>query len=132
MKLPDREFRDAFEALAVPAEAFRHRDHVHLAWVYVSTIGAEAALTRAADAIRAFTTHHNAAGKYHETITCAWVRLVAAAMRVTPGIDDFDVFVGQHPYLLDKSLLQRFYSTAALSEERARTTCVAPDLAPLP
>lgn len=132
MAMSDAEFRAAMEQCALPADAFRHRDHVRLAWIYCRTAGPEAAAALAGRTIRAFAVHHHGGHKYHETITRAWVRLVAVAMRSTPAARDFDTFVAQHPYLLDKDYPRQFYTAELLSSEAARAGWVEPDLAPLP
>jgi hypothetical protein len=49
-----------------------------------------------------------------------------------PAVTDFDAFAERYPALLDKRLLTRHYSSAALASPRARTGWVEPDLAPFP
>jgi hypothetical protein len=70
--------------------------------------------------------------KYHETITVAWARIVAHHVAADPAVCDFDAFVTRYPALLDKTLLARHYSGAALGSATARADWVAPDLVPLP
>ncbi len=36
--MTDAEFVAAFESCALPAQAFRHRDHVRLAWLYLRRV----------------------------------------------------------------------------------------------
>ena len=72
----DREFVEAFEACAVASSDFHHTDHVRLAWIYLGRHELLTAIERFATSLRRFATHHGAAGKYHETITWAYLLLI--------------------------------------------------------
>lgn len=130
--LPDDEFRRAVEQGTLASGAFRHRDHLRLAWIYVREAGPDGGIALARTAIRAFAAAHGADTKYHETLTAVWIRLVAAALRMAPAEADFEAFLADHPDLLDKALPGRFYTPDLLASERARLTVVEPDVAPLP
>lgn len=133
--LTDVEFRERMEACLIPGDAFRHRDHIRLAWIYLRETDRATATGRIRATIQRYAAHHGAARKYHETLTVAWLRLVDAAMRglrCPDGEDHFDAFISRHPWLLDKNALQRFYSAELLSSERARHEWVEPDLERLP
>jgi hypothetical protein len=67
--MTDDEFAEAFEALRLPPSAFRHVDHVRLAWIYLRRTSLPAAMERYADRLKAFATHIGEPGLYHETIT---------------------------------------------------------------
>ena len=69
--------------------------------------------------------------KYNATVSRAWVELVGHHAGRSDTAD-FDAFAGQHPALLDKKLLRRFYSSPTLASIAARTSWVEPDLAPFP
>ena len=121
-----------FETCALPAQAFHHRDHIRVAWTYLRMMDYQAAEKRMSDAIRKFAAVHGATSKYHHTLTLAWMRLVAAAIRDDQDIDDFDHFAGEHPDLFDASAPETFYSPGLLQSEAARSGWVEPDLRPLP
>jgi hypothetical protein len=131
-ELTDLEFLRAFEACELSNERFHHRDHIRLAWIYLQRYGEREARQLMASAIRKFAAHHGNSDKYHETITVAWLRLVASAMTRVPRQASFDALTTASPELLDKRTIEKFYSTAALSSEAARTSWVQPDLQPLP
>jgi hypothetical protein len=131
-ELTDLEFVRAFEACELSNESFHHRDHIRLAWIYLQSYGALEARRRMAAAIRKFAALHGNSEKYHETITLAWLRLVADAMTRVPRETSFDTLTTVSPELLDKRTIEKFYSTAALASETARTSWVEPDLQPLP
>jgi hypothetical protein len=82
-------------------------------------------------AIRHVARRHGAEGKYHETITRAWVRCVAVHMQRW-GAESFEEFIKGNAALLDGKLLEHFYSQHVIFGEPARTTWVDPDLRPLP
>ena len=121
-----------FEACALPAEAFHHRGHIQVAWTYLRRMDYSAAEKRMSDAIRKFAGVHGATSKYHHTLTLAWMRLVAAAIRDDPRIDNFDRFSGAHPELFDPAAPAMFYSPGLLQSEAARSGWVEPDLRALP
>jgi hypothetical protein len=129
--MTDEDFVAAFEACLLPAEAFRHRDHLRLAWVYLQRASWEEAVGMIERSIRKFAAHHGATSKYHHTITLFWMHLVAVATAQSRN-RDFDSFLAAQPQLLDKALLGQFYSTARLSDPAARSGWLAPDLRPLP
>src|SRR5215475_254972 len=100
----DAEFVRAFEAGEIPGADFHHRDHIRLAWIYLQRHGSSAGAHIAAS-IRNYAAHLGVSDKYHETITQAWMHLVAAAEPATT----FDGFVERNPGLLDKNLLKSYY-----------------------
>ncbi len=110
--------------------AFDHRQHVKFAWRTVRELGATQAETVVANEIRDFAAQH-APGKYHQTMTSFWVRLVAHTLDVS-DTGDSDRHVAQFPILLDKRAAWRHYSDSALMSDGARERFVAPDLLSLP
>ena len=107
--------------------AFRHRQHVHLAFIAVRRFGAVHAAEKVGGWIRCLTAH--APQKYHATITRAWTEIVAHRVAADPSVTDFDAFAERHPALLDKRLLTRHYTAAVLASPQARAGWVEPDLA---
>jgi hypothetical protein len=130
--LSDEQFIAAMEQLRIANANFHHRDHIRLAWAYLQRDNASLAGENLADCIRRYATHNNAPRKYHHTLTLAWVRLVAAAMCLTPALQSFEPFATAHPFLFEVRLPWTFYSAARLDSEAARAGWVEPDLHPLP
>ena len=126
MSLSDGEFVRAFESCELPPECFHHRDHIRLAWIYFHQYGEAEATRRIEESIRRYAAHLGISEKYHQTITVAWMRLVAAAARLNDG--DFEDFARCNPELFDKSALSAFYSSAVLGSQVARERFVEPDL----
>jgi hypothetical protein len=130
--MTDEDFLQASEACQLPNDSFHHREHIRLAWIYLQRYAEVEAQRHMRDAIRRFAAFHGKSDKYHETITVAWVRLVADAMSRAPGGADFDELAARSPELLDKRTIERFYSSAGLPSEAARMSWVEPDLRSLP
>jgi hypothetical protein len=110
---------------------FSHREHIELAWCYLGHHDVEAANRAIAQAIRHVAALHGAPDKYHETITRAWVHLVARH-RATSGAASFDEFIAENPRLLDRHLLDRHYSRELIMSDAARARWIDPDLRALP
>ena len=107
--------------------AFRHRQHIHLAFIAVRRYGAVQAADRISAWIRHLTAH--APHKYHATVTRAWTEIVGHHVAADPSVTDFEVFAAQNPALFDKRLLTRHYTAAALASPQARAGWVEPDVA---
>lgn len=122
--MTDQEFVRAFETCELPPACFHHRDHIRLAWIYVRQYGEAEATRRIEESIRRYAAHLGISEKYHQTITVAWMRLVAAGV----GAGDFEEFARRNPGLLEKSALGAYYSEAVLKSEAARVGFVEPDL----
>ena len=71
-----------------------------------------------------------APGKYHETMTVGWARLVGSRVVASEPLP-FPAFLGAHPELLRRDLLGVYYSHELLASERARAAFVEPDVTPL-
>ncbi len=82
--------------------------------------------------IQAFAKHHGAGGKYHHTITVAWMRLVRHAASSAPPAPDFNTFAAAHAHLFNPRLLEVYYSKARLQSDAARHGWIEPDLHALP
>ena len=116
------------------AERFGHREHVHLTWLAVRRCGVPAAINIVSEGIQRTTRYAGAPQKYHATISRAWVELVGYHVAEHPAaaFNTFAAFAEHNPALLDKRLLTRFYRSATLADQRAKTDWVEPDLAPFP
>jgi hypothetical protein len=127
----DDEFLEAFESASVPAGRFPHEAHLRMAWLSVTRLGADAALERVTTGIRRLAAAHGHAPRYHDTLTRAWVCVVAHA-EASAGHAAFDQLLATHPELLDRQLLLRHYSRERLFSPQARSRWLAPDLLGIP
>ena len=127
--MTDDDFVDAFEALALPPPAFRHADHVRLAWIYLTRMPLPAALQRYADRLRDFAGHAGKPGLYHETITYAFLLVINERIVDGPSGEDWAGFQARNPDMFGgvKGTLGRYYSEERLGSARARAGFVMPD-----
>jgi hypothetical protein len=124
-------FAQLMAEVMATSDRFGHRQHVHLTYLAVQRYGTAAAVNLVSDGIQRTARYAGAPQKYNATVSRAWVELVGHhACR--SGATDFDAFAGQHPALLEKGLLTRFYRSSTLASEAARTGWVEPDIAPFP
>ena len=115
-----------------PGGSFRHREHIHLAYLAVQRHGADRAAGVVSGWIRQLAVYQRAPQKFNATVTRAWTEIVAHHMAAAPPTRDFASFADRHPALLDKRLLTRHYTARTLASPAARTGWAEPDLAPLP
>jgi hypothetical protein len=126
----DDEFLDTFEAARLPE--LHHADHIRVAWLYLRREGVATGVRRVVSGIRRFAAAKGATGRYHETLTLPWVRLVAAALREDGGDEIFEEFARAHPHLLRKEYPFAFFRSETLASDAAGSRWIEPDLAPLP
>jgi hypothetical protein len=124
------ELAEILHEITPAAGGFRHRQHIHLAFIAVRRHGTARAADLISDWIRQLTGH--APQKFNATVTRAWTEIVGHHVDADPSIADFGTFADRHPALLDKRLLTRHYSATTLASPEARTGWVQPDLAPFP
>ena len=128
---PEPDFAALMQEVMATADRFGHRQHIQLTWLAVRRYDIATAIDLVSDGIQRTARYAGAPQKYNATVSRAWVELVDHHA-AQPGADDFAAFTEQHPALLDKRLLSRFYRSATLASEAARTSWVEPDLAPFP
>jgi hypothetical protein len=115
-----------------PGGAFRHREHIHLAYLAVRRHGADLAPGKVSGWIRQLAAYQRAPQKFNATVTRAWTEIVAHHMAAAPPGTDFASFAERYPTLLDKRLLSRHYTARTLASPAARAGWVDPDLVPFP
>lgn len=107
--------------------AFPHAEHVRLTIVYLTRHDRDETIRKMYDGLLRFATAKGQPGKFHVTMTRAWIDLVDSARRAHPRIDSPGALVAQCPQLLDRDALLRFYSPELLHSADARERWVAPD-----
>ncbi len=120
----------AFERRTLPAAAWTHAAHLAVALWYLR----ENPRDRATELIRTGIQRHNATnGKglaYHETITLAWIEIIARFLADSDRDATISELLGK---LLercgDKDHLLRYYSPALLFSDAARAAWTPPDVA---
>ncbi len=127
--MTDHQLLHGFVSTELPIDQFHHEQHVRVAWMFVRAHGMPAALDEFTSAIKRFADAKGATGLYHETITWAFLLIIAERAARTPA-DTWDAFAADNADLLSwkPSLLERYYSKELLTSALARTTFVMPDL----
>jgi hypothetical protein len=123
--------RDRFESRTLENAAFRHREHVRLTWIYLTTEPPAAVEARLCRALLALATSHGVAQRFHHTLTVAWIRIIESARRLNPDAP-FHALVDACPWLLDKDAPLAYYTRDVLYSDEAREGWVEPNLKPLP
>lgn len=122
------ELFDRFVDTSLPADQFHHRQHVNVAWLFVQKYGMPAALSEFTAAIKRFADAKGATGLYHETITWAFLLLIAERQARDPG-GSWESFEAANADLLvwKPSILERYYTKDLLASDLARRTFLMPD-----
>lgn len=103
--------------------AFTHRKHLRMAFEMLRRHAFLDAARLYCRALRVLAAKAGQPGKFHLTVTLAFLSLVAERM---PGQDEFDAFLEANPELLDTSVLNRLYDPDRLCSEAARETFLLP------
>ena len=133
-----------FTAATIRRADWTHQAHLVVGAWHVHRFGADGALARLRAGIHRLNEANGVANTategYHETITAAYVRLLARALADLGDLGNW----GSHAPLADrvgallagpvgdKAALSRHYSREVLMSPRARAEWVPPDRAPLP
>jgi hypothetical protein len=128
-RLDDREFLAAFESTRLSETSFRHRDHVHLAWIYLRSLPPARALARFSTGLKRFAAAKGKPGLYHETITWAYLVLIRERMERGNRGETWSEFAERNPDLLTwrPSILDAYYREETLWSDLARRVFVLPD-----
>jgi len=131
--MEDESLVAAFEAVKLSGEEFTHVQHVRVAWWYLRRHPFDDALARFKAALQRFAAAHGATAKYHETITVAYMCLIADRLKDAPELAWQD-FAERNSDLLARSpsILARHYTEETLQSHEAKREFVHPDRHPLP
>ncbi|HWI20802.1 MAG TPA: hypothetical protein VNT81_23770 [Vicinamibacterales bacterium] len=126
--MEERELFERFVDTSLPANQFHHHQHVQVAWLFVTKHGMPAALSEFTEAIKRFADAKGATGLYHETITWAFLLLIADRQARKPAVT-WEEFERDNQDLLawKPSILERYYSKELLKSDLARRTFLMPD-----
>jgi hypothetical protein len=119
----------AFESCALPAAAFRHADHVKMAFLYLQKYPPLEALTRFSSAITKFATFHGKPDRYNETITCSFLLLIRERIARAGYPLNWSEFSAANADLLrwNDNILNKYYLPETLASELAKRVFLFPD-----
>ena len=103
---------------------FPHREHVRMAFEMLRRHSFPETVLHYSQALRRMAARGGRPEAYHETITIAFLALVAERMGDT---EDFEHFASLNPDLFDKRVLTRWYRPERLTSDRARRVFVLPE-----
>lgn len=119
-----------FEALAIGAKEFRHREHVRVAYGMLRGADFGEAAVRYRRALQRFAVATGVPERYHETLTWAYLAVIAQRMAEDPAVTTSHELLARHPELLDHQggAVARYYDVAAITASPlARAVFVLPD-----
>jgi hypothetical protein len=133
--MTDADFLSAFRSQSIPSADWTHRAHVRAAYLHLRELPFPAAMDALRIGIKKLNAAHGLVETqdrgYHETLTQAWLTVIASTLHSRGPSQDFEAFAAEHPHLLCRTLLRLFYSPKGMPSE-SRYAFVEPDLAPLP
>jgi hypothetical protein len=103
---------------------FAHREHVRMGFEMLRRHSFAETVLHYSQALRTMTTRIGRPDVYHETITIAFLSLVAERMDAAA---DFDSFASVNADLFDKRILARWYTPERLASDRARRHFLLPE-----
>ncbi len=122
----------AFEDASLPVAAWNHAAHLVAALVYVRRYGRGGSYVLLGNALRRYI---GAVGgqpsAFHETVTRAWIDVVAAFDAERPDAPLTDAAEALVARCSGKDYLHRYYSPEVLASEEARARWVEPDRTPI-
>ncbi len=125
MKANLEELVKKFEAGRINNTTFKHYEHVAVAYGLLSKYLFEEATYIYARIIRKMAEEAGAKDKFNVTITFAFMGVIAERME-TKSFDHFEAFIESNSDLLEKNILQNWYSTKKLNSQLARNVLVLP------
>ena len=102
---------EQFENCSLPNEAFRHRDHVRMAFIYLSTYDGLEALARFSSALSRLAKSKGKPSLYNETITWAYLLIIRERMARARNPQSWEEFAAGNADLLNgkESVLKAYY-----------------------
>jgi hypothetical protein len=107
------------------AQDFHHRDHLAAAFGLVRLVPFLEAAALFSRSLKTMALHAGAPGAYHETITLAFLALVAERAAAAESAD-FATFLAANPDLEDQGILRLWYGPHELKSPIARRQFVLP------
>lgn len=116
---------DRFLRGEVEPRGFSHREHLRMAFELLALRDFASAVADYSHALRALLARAGKPAAFHQTITIAWLSLVAER-RERFAQTSFERFSALNSDLLESSLLNRWYAAEQLDCELARRIFVLP------
>lgn len=122
----DDDFLASLEAgTLLPAE-FGHRGHLRAGFLYLRRHDFPGACVAMKRSIQSFAAALGKGTLYHETLTIAYLALIAERLAEEPRELGFEPFLERYPELLSIGYFRRYYPAGELDLPEARATFVLP------
>jgi hypothetical protein len=119
---------NAFLRDEIDGRDFHHADHLRVGFELLCHHNFPDALAAYSAALKGIATRAGNPGAYHETITVAFLSLIAER-HAAVHYANFEAFARDNTELMDKSILERWYAPQRLFSDIARRTFVMPEAA---
>ena len=124
--MTDDVFLAGLERATLPEAEFRHADHVRAAYLYLVRHGFAGAVDRLSTALRGYAAARGKPGRYHETVTVAFLALINERLHEAGDGGSWPGFRRANSDLFEPGLLGRYYPPAVLASETARAVFLLP------
>ena len=125
----DRTFLQLFLDGAIDSRTFRHADHLRGAFELIQDHDFSTAAYKFSTALKVTASRGGNPEAYHETITLAFLSLVAER-NDGRSFGCFEAFACANPDLMQKTALERWYRPERLRSNIARRVFVLPEVGP--
>ena len=132
---PDEVLWEGFVSCRLSPQQWTHLAHVRIGFLHLRQDRFDIALEKIRSRIQQLNSAHGTPEAidrgYHETITRAFLQLIAGAMAEHAVGSSLD-FCHSNPGLMTKTVLLDYYSRERIMSAEAKAGFVEPDLKPLP
>jgi len=126
MQAADREFLARLEAGTLAAGEITHRGHLRAGFLYLQAHDFPGALVAMKRAIQTIAAALGRSTLYHETVTVAYLALIAERLAEEPPGIGFEEFLERYPELLSRAYFERYYPRGTLDCPEARRSFILP------
>ncbi|MCP5082402.1 MAG: hypothetical protein GY948_11970 [Alphaproteobacteria bacterium] len=116
----------SFETGGLDPAAFKHADHVAVAYEMLGAYEFLEACSKYASNLRALAKRAGAPMKFNATITLAFMSLIAERM-ASREYENYEEFISHNADLRSKNVLEQWYSPERLNSDAARAVFLMPD-----
>ncbi len=127
--MDDETFFAAFRRGTLDPAGFDHRAHLRAAACALVRMPFLEACIAMRDGVRRVAARAGKPGLYHETVTVAFMALIADAQRACDGSASVERLVAADPRLLDRAVVGRLYRPETLAGDDAHERFRLPDAA---
>jgi hypothetical protein len=114
-----------FEAHDIPPNTFRHIDHISVAYEMLHKYSFLTTSTKYAEAVKSMAIKAGEPQKFNLTITLAFLSIIAERVHTTEH-NNFEEYIARNEDLMDRKVLEKWYSTERLQSDLARTQFLLP------